>query len=188
MKRDNSLALLLCLLGFCGIGGLHDFYLGCYWLGIIKLLTCNFFWIGTFIDLILLATNSYYITPAQPKAQQPVQRQAPVQQAYTPAPTTNVVDRISEQGIAWRNGTDAQIDWAEDLVKKLLNRAESLATTAVKQQKIDEEDKDQILEELEDAIILQDDANWWIDNKALSTKRLLLELLPEELHDIVNEL
>lgn len=29
MKRDNSLALLLCLLGFCGVGGLHDFYLGC---------------------------------------------------------------------------------------------------------------------------------------------------------------
>ena len=187
MKRDNSLALLLCLLGFCGIGGLHDFYLGCYWLGIIKLLTCNFFWIGTFIDLILLATNSYYITPAQPKAQQPVQRQAPVQQAqpvYTATPT----DRISEQGIAWRNGTDAQIDWAEDLVKKLLNRAESLATTAVKQQKIDEEDKDQILEELEDAIILQDDANWWIDKRDKSTKTMLLELLPEELHDIVNEL
>ena len=187
MKRDNSLALLLCLLGFCGIGGLHDFYLGCYWLGIIKLLTCNFFWIGTFIDLILLATNSYYITPAQPKAQQPVQRQAPVQQAqpvYTATPT----DRISEQGITWRNGTDAQIDWAENLVNRLLERAESLTSAAVKQHKIEDFEKDQIIDELEDAIVLQDDANWWIDKRDKSTKTMLLELLPEELHDIVNEL
>lgn len=183
MKKDKSVAILLCCIGFCGIGGLHDFYLGCIWLGIIKLLTCDFFFVGTIIDLILLVSNSYYVRGIQAKTQPTPQRTVtPSQTTYTATATT----RISDEGIEWRNGTDNQIDWAEDLVKKLLNRAEELTNAAIKQYKIDEEDKDELIEALEDAIILQDDANWWIDNKGLSAKKLMLEILPEELHETVN--
>lgn len=51
--------IILCALGFIGLGGIHDFYLGSVGKGIIKLLTINWFFIGTIIDLIKILQNSY---------------------------------------------------------------------------------------------------------------------------------
>lgn len=57
--KNKKTAALLCCLGFLGIGGIHDFYLGKIGTGIIKLITVNWFLIGTIIDLIKITSGSY---------------------------------------------------------------------------------------------------------------------------------
>ena len=57
--KSKHTALMLCLLGFLGIGGIHDFYLGKYGAGIIKLFTGNWFMIGTILDLMKIGSGSY---------------------------------------------------------------------------------------------------------------------------------
>ena len=62
-QKDKMLAIILCCIGFFGIGGIHKFYEGKVFMGIIYLLTCGFFFIGTIIDLIVLLCkpNPYYV-------------------------------------------------------------------------------------------------------------------------------
>lgn len=57
--KNKDTALILCCLGFFGFGGVHDFYLGNYRKGIIKLFTINFFLFGTMKDLISIISGSY---------------------------------------------------------------------------------------------------------------------------------
>lgn len=57
--KSKGTALGLCCLGFIGLGGIHDFYLGKYGIGIIKFCTVNFFMIGTILDLINIASGGY---------------------------------------------------------------------------------------------------------------------------------
>ncbi len=57
--KSKGMALGLCCLGFIGLGGIHDFYLGNYGKAIIKLFTANWFMIGTIIDAISIASGSY---------------------------------------------------------------------------------------------------------------------------------
>lgn len=54
--RSKSVTLLLC--AFLGIFGIHRFYLGKVGTGILWLLTCGCFGIGSFIDFILICTNN----------------------------------------------------------------------------------------------------------------------------------
>ena len=57
--KSKGTALGLCCLGFVGIGGIHDFYLGNYGKGLIKLFTINYAFIGTILDLIKIASGGY---------------------------------------------------------------------------------------------------------------------------------
>lgn len=57
--KSKQTTLILCLIGFVGLGGLHDFYVGKIGMGIVKLFTLNFFGIGTVIDLIEIAGGTY---------------------------------------------------------------------------------------------------------------------------------
>lgn len=57
--KSKQTTLILCLIGFVGLGGLHDFYVGKIGMGIVKIFTLNFFGIGTVIDLIKIACGTY---------------------------------------------------------------------------------------------------------------------------------
>ena len=57
--KSKKTALGLCCLGFLGLGGIHDFYLGNYGKGIIKICTINWFIIGTILDLVKIASGGY---------------------------------------------------------------------------------------------------------------------------------
>lgn len=67
--KSKKTALILCAIGFLGIGGLHDFYVGKIGLGILKIITGNFFLIGTIVDIIKIATGGYTDNSGQPLRQ-----------------------------------------------------------------------------------------------------------------------
>lgn len=57
-KRKMT-ALILCVIGFFGVGGLHRIYVGKIGTGLLWLLTGGFFYIGTIVDLISIALGSF---------------------------------------------------------------------------------------------------------------------------------
>lgn len=57
--KKKKTTLILCSIGFLGLGGLHDFYLGRIGSGIVKIVTLNWFLIGTIIDLVEITTGTY---------------------------------------------------------------------------------------------------------------------------------
>lgn len=57
--KSKKTALILCCLGYIGIGGLHHFYVGKYGKGFIYLITGGLFLIGTIIDTIKIATGCF---------------------------------------------------------------------------------------------------------------------------------
>lgn len=64
--KSKKTALICCALGFVGLGGIHDFYVGKYGKGFIKLCTMNWFMLGTIIDLIKIASGSYLDNAGMP--------------------------------------------------------------------------------------------------------------------------
>ena len=55
--KSRGFAYLLTILGFFGIAGLQHLYLGKLLKGILWLVTCGFFGIGTIIDLFTMGTQ-----------------------------------------------------------------------------------------------------------------------------------
>lgn len=58
-RKSKIVALILCLLGFFGLGGLHCFYCGKIGVGIIYLFTGGLCFFGTIIDLIRIIAGTY---------------------------------------------------------------------------------------------------------------------------------
>lgn len=61
--KNKAVAIILCCLGFVFVAGLHKFYEGKIFMGIVYLLTGGFLFVGTIIDLIALLgkPNPYYV-------------------------------------------------------------------------------------------------------------------------------
>ena len=57
--KKKKTALILCCLGFAGLGGLHHFYVGKIGKGLLYFLTAGLFLIGTTVDLISISMGSF---------------------------------------------------------------------------------------------------------------------------------
>ena len=57
--KSKQTALILCCIGLLGFGGLHRFYVGKIGTGLLHFFTYGCFWIGTIIDLVLIATDNF---------------------------------------------------------------------------------------------------------------------------------
>ncbi len=59
VHKKKVTALILCLLGVIGLAGIHRFYTGKSFSGIVYLLTIGLFGLGTVVDLILILIGSF---------------------------------------------------------------------------------------------------------------------------------
>ena len=67
-RKSRLVALILCILGFFGIAGLHRMYVGKVGSGALHLLTCGICMIGTVLDLISILSGGFRDSYGQPLA------------------------------------------------------------------------------------------------------------------------
>jgi len=58
-EKSRTLALILCLVGWLGLAGLHEFYAGRIGWGLVYFFTIGFFFIGTLVHTISILTGNY---------------------------------------------------------------------------------------------------------------------------------
>lgn len=58
-RKSRTVALILCLLGFIGIGGLHRMYVGKVGSGVLHFLTGGLCCVGTVLDLISILSGGF---------------------------------------------------------------------------------------------------------------------------------
>ena len=58
-KKSKIVALILCIIGFFGLAGLHRMYVGKVGSGILHLLTYGICFIGTVVDLIAIISGGF---------------------------------------------------------------------------------------------------------------------------------
>ena len=67
-RKSKMVALILCVLGFFGLAGLHRMYVGKVGSGVIHLFTYGICMIGTIIDLIAILSGGFRDSYGQPLA------------------------------------------------------------------------------------------------------------------------
>ncbi len=65
-RKSRSVALILCILGFFGISGLHRMYVGKVGSGVLHLLTFGICFVGTVLDLISILSGGFRDSYGQP--------------------------------------------------------------------------------------------------------------------------
>ncbi len=65
-RKSKIVALILCLLGFFGIGGIHRMYVGKVGSGVLHFFTCGICLFGTIIDLISILSGGFRDSYGQP--------------------------------------------------------------------------------------------------------------------------
>jgi len=65
-RKKKMTALILCIVGFFGFGGLHRMYVGKVGSGVLHLLTYGICGIGTIIDLISILSGGFRDSYGQP--------------------------------------------------------------------------------------------------------------------------
>lgn len=67
-RKSKTVALILCILGFFGIGGLHRMYVGKVGSGFLHLFTYGICMIGTIMDLVSILSGGFRDSYGQPLA------------------------------------------------------------------------------------------------------------------------
>lgn len=65
-RKSKTVALILCIIGFFGIGGLHRMYVGKVGSGILHFFTYGICCVGTIIDLISILSGGFRDSYGQP--------------------------------------------------------------------------------------------------------------------------
>ena len=65
-RKSKTVALILCILGFFGLAGLHRMYVGKVGSGVLHLFTYGVCLIGTIIDLIAILSGGFRDSYGQP--------------------------------------------------------------------------------------------------------------------------
>lgn len=67
-RKSKTVALILCLLGFIGLAGLHRMYVGKVGSGVLHLFTAGLCYVGTILDLISILSGGFRDSYGQPLA------------------------------------------------------------------------------------------------------------------------
>ena len=57
--KEKNIALVLAILGIFGVAGIHRFYTGKFWTGLLWLITGGIFLIGTIVDIVMIANGDF---------------------------------------------------------------------------------------------------------------------------------
>lgn len=151
----------------------------------MKLLTLNFFVIGTLWDLLRICADAYNVNI---KGTEKAKMDQLLSGIYKPANNTNIADlneyeseyKTTDCGISWSAGSDKQIDWADRIVQRYVKKMNEMIASSFEEGLITEDEGKKLAGAIGKSTELQDDANWWIDNRDEKPKDLTMMLLEDD--------